>query len=339
MLFNQDTIIQRVNTAELRDFARGIQVDVDKAESPIVDGNPLFPIPSNSGAFTSLLTTTYKVCKQEQGMMRSRTYFEDVTHSIIKVDGKHSFNDAINTIAETRTLLGDKFAGALLVFNKEIINPLHPVTALSIVDDQERMQRQYKLLVYTYNNRERLDEYYYSKEADKEAIEANLRDITLTCASRIKSREIRVIDRQVSGENGEITYQVAKNPGEDPNKDYLLVAHQIITKGIVAPYYGTSAIVQSVGRTRGIPLTPMLSANISYSNRRESHIPQEQSICTGSEDPNTLHGLRTLTHANLSSPLNDCTFLSGALVYADACIDKSIEFYTLAKIIKEKSDG
>jgi hypothetical protein len=123
------------------------------------------------------------------------------------------------------------------------------------------------------------------------------------------------------------------SPDEDPNFLYYLVPNQLLTKGIVAPYYGTSLVRQKLATSdvTGLHLTPMLSANISYSYE----LRDWTSVCTGSVPKATVAGLKTLNHSNLSSPYNRDILFPGALVYADKCIEKSIEIYKLSGLLND----
>jgi hypothetical protein len=78
----------------------------------------------------------------------------------------------------------------------------------------------------------------------------------------------------------------------------------------------------------------MGSCNISMFGYKNDIVNKNfSSVCTGSVSNSTLEGLRTLNHANLSSPYSTTIIANGGLVYAQLAVIKSLQIYKSAKII------
>ena len=344
-MFNieQTTFLQEVIKQEYKDFTETSKIDTEETENPFIEGNVLYNLRSNAESVTSLLETSWRTNNESTiNGNHVKGYFRAITTSIIRPKDKMPLNEALQTIYEVRASLGSEFAGALLVSGKTILNPLHPLTALCLLDDESYNSLEYSMVVYTYGGkRETLDETYNSYSLNRDLAITNINDIIRTFTSRVKHRSTKVIDSLVHPRNKSTinqTYKVAKYDGEQDNEELYLVTHQILTQGIVAPYYGTS-IIKLNGSTSGIPCSPFRSVNLtSYRREAESTTPHGANVCTGNIPNNTLKGLRTLTHANLSSPYTWDAMEAGALVYAEMCMDKSFELYALAKLIKELPD-
>lgn len=342
-MFNLDrTTFQHIIAGEQEDFTRQSSIDTSALDDPFVDSNVLYQVLSNSSALQDLIKTSWytqnEYAPDNIKYEHYKRYFQDVTANIIKVNSTHSLKDALQLIVDTHQLMGPTFAGALLVHGESIINPFHPLVALSLLDTDPAIH--YKVIVYAYSDRPNLDRIYSTHLASRSAMHKNINDLIRTFTSRNKHRNVEVVNTDVSSPtNITQSYRIEKQPGEDLEREYYITAHQVMTKGIVAPSYGTSII--RMGNTEstdtdGVSCTPFRSANISSVNRQKDQVPQYNSVCTGGLSNSTFTGLRSLTHSNHSSPYTDFTLEQGALAYADMCIAKSIEIYSLSKFITLK---
>lgn len=131
-----------------------------------------------------------------------------------------------------------------------------------------------------------------------------------------------------------------------------MIAHQMLTNGVVAPYYGTSAIKMFSDRDSvGMNVSPMLSCNINQSLNFHNgmafdSIRQQESgnlitqmwysVCCGGASNRSLDGLRRLVHSNILSPHVTDVISDGSLGYVDLCNKKSLEIFETAGFIEKK---
>lgn len=281
----------------------------------------------------------------------------DVTQEIFTLNEVGDFKTCINTINDVREGLGKDFFGALLIDQgqkDEIINPLHPLVSIILSEENDYTigSKIYSIVIFAYKNRESMDSYYMTNEADHDLIEENLSDL-ISCYFNKQAEATKITSRSVdpTNETIRIQYKIKKSEEEIQDEEHYMVAHQIFTEGIVSPYYGTSFLKIKNGNNTGIALSPMMSCNIAadtgfnngrsfdskYQQETNSEIRVEyNSVCTGSYTNTTVAGMRTLTHSNASSPHNRYVIQQGSLAYADACIDKALAMYKLTGIIQEE---
>lgn len=343
---NYKTPIDLIHEDEIKTFkqkyieANSTQIITD----PFVDGNVLFKVPYNRSSIKTLIEEGYrfpvKDTAENTDFFRDQVIFNAVTANILDIKLNASFKDCIAYIANIRKKAGRNLYGVLLRDTKKksvIINPLHPLTALSILNDQEYLETaKFNLIAYFYPNRQEMDRKYSTNQADPEKIQKSINALIQLFGTRL-STEVRVdsIEEQRNGEY-KITYRTKRHKDEVSNASHYLVTHQLVTKGVICPYYGTSLItLPTSGSSKGTPLSPLTSANISSSGSFSGH---DGSVCCGSQNNKTLEGLRTLTHSNLSSAYCSRNFAPGSLMYIDACINKTFEIYNRAGIIDSLND-
>lgn len=274
--------------------------------------------------------------------------FKDVTTQIIMLEGEHTFKDALNIIEPFIAQLGSNFYGALLRSGNIIINPYHPLTALAFADQQST--KKYKIVIYVYNEREAMDRTYMSDIIDTSLTATAVQDLYLSVGQHIDTPidDSVVLQTTANKDNYVITQTVGiftpVKTTIDPSlgsvqanlstQQAMLVAHQVIAKGTIAPYYGTSLIFRpsSSSKSKGTAITPCKSANIA-SNVAGFERVGNGSVCTGSTDGITLKSLAVLNHANLGSAYNRDTLTFGSLRYFDECIYASRNIYKLAGLI------
>lgn len=349
-------------------------------------GSVLTNINQNMKSFESAAITTKVITKRDQ-LINDRYpklghydyLFQDVIRSITTVNNSGSFIESVKTAYKIKEALGDSLYGILLKESNagqessNVINPFHPLVAMEATSNKYFKKKiNYNMFVYTYNNKEAMDKRFSTDKADPELVVQNINDIinmyasdvtdvTTTVRQKISSVNRKAGNIIISSEEAIDTFaQFKRNSSSVQNnkEEYLIVAHQILTEGVVAPYYGTSIVRRKGGSTTGMNISPFMSCNIStdkiddivrFKEGKEFDskyatdnnikvVPQYYSVCTGGTPNNTLKGLRTLSHSNASSPYNRYTIMDGALAYAAACIEKSIEIYKFIDFIPKEEE-
>lgn len=285
------------------------------------------------------------------GGFDSNDLFNSVTRDIITISDAGTMVSCLNQINDIKLALGDLFYGALLIKDKSIINPLHPLIAMELLNHTHDTTI-YKIIVYVYpdaKTKDSLFDTYAEHLADTEIIDSNINNLIKMYTNTVTYSTTKLMDITHSGDTLVVHYKVQISEGEDGSYAHYLIPNQVSTLGIVMPYYGTSLLKQHIRDqdVYGVNLSPMHSSNIAneYSmnqgtwknNATEKPEVSFDSVCTGnSHRNNTDAGRRTLTHSNQSSPMTRDTICPGSLQYAAACVDKCLSIYILAGIIKEK---
>lgn len=334
-MLDEKTLIQRILDDELHEFINSKSISDISIEHPLDiqdTGAFLMDIKSTSDTFSELMSTDNLNYVSSFSSRDTDSYFNQLGSCIIKIDKNLSLHEAINTIYQVSEST-PTFAGALLFLQSGgIINPLHPLVALSLIDGSHDIIFS-KLLVFTYKDLNKINANYYTQKVD---FTASINSLIKLYQSRVKERKLDVVDNEVNFNRKSIKqqYKVEKFPGENQTKEYYLVAHQLLTRGTFVPYYGTSVVSYNSTSNgisvSGFHLTPFKSCNISGHSDNNGN-----SVCTGGTPNTTFTGLRTLHHANLSSPYQLSCMNTVAKPYADACNAKSFDIYKLSQIIKE----
>jgi len=267
--------------------------------------------------------------------------FENVTQNVINISAKKSYAECIDIILDYKNALKDNFYGAVLrtTSNRITINPFHILTALSALNNDKYMNNVYNIIIYVYDDRQKLNVFTKNEVSDHKLINSNIDALMNAYISRVPT-VTRIIADENSNNDKAKTYkrvikQTRKFPDEDPTYNHYISCNQLITRGIFAPFYGAS-LIRMNGNTTGLRLTPFGSCNIgSDSNSDLTSAPSYKSVCTGSRNNKTLHGLRSLSHANLSSPFGGGFIQNGALAYADIMIERCISLYEDAQVIEK----
>lgn len=375
------TVEQRIDTIERNEFENSLNLEINNMEDInelLQDGNMLFSVGNGSQALADLLENGWNITNktQQEVITGKRKYLQNesveylklVTQNIFKVDYEMPLRTALQEIFNIREALGRNFAGALLVRGSEILNPLHPLIALGIVDNVNWNTDDMKLVIYTYDNRrdefeamlndnaesdEELaeldeDEVVAEPEAivSKERIEANVANLVRLFTVKedntlIKTRLVDILHNE-EGRSDRYTQVYQRSVHKNMigvSSEFVVVPMQLLTNGIVAPYYGTAVIGRNHGQDpKGISLSSaFMGVNLGKTLEIESGKIKLTNICTGSLPKQSLEGIRGIGHCNLSSPLNRETIGVGALDYADACIAKSLALYELGGLINVKS--
>jgi len=348
---SHNTVLQSTLFKESAKYKDSIDIDflLEYPDDTFKDGNVCFRTIPKTKAFQELLNENRIVAKDRNpnNLLSAEHYdiaMNNITSTIITINKAGTIKECLNKINKIKVSLEERFYGALLIDDKTILNPLHPLTAMSLLSANELTSKTiFKLVIYAYSSieeKENLFEKYEEHRACKDRIDKNINNQLLIFTNTVPTK----IQRLPEDNTSNLNYKINKVPGEYPDEECYIVAHQILTKGIIMPYYGTS-LIKLGNTTSGTYLTPMWSCNISSNCtigldewvNTSCEFPKIvfRSVCTGSLDNKTLKGIRTLTHSNASSPYTHRIMHTGALTYAAACVDKSLEIYIRANIIKE----
>jgi len=341
------SMIDAIDVATRVEFIDSLPSPEIKLRNPKDSYNPIFECYSNSSALESLLDRTHERYNNNvQSIPRSATWSGDdwfyfITQSPVKVDTYMPFKDIMQEVYEVNKITDGSFAGVILINENGVpFNPLHPLMALTCIDTSAILKQKYRAVLYFYSNREKLEEELeLNNEVNDEIIDDTITDLLRLYQNKVQKRNHRIIadSRHNTDINDNIVtqkYQVAKRYGENLDTDYYIVPHQLITYGIMAPFYGVSIVtIGDRDYLLGQSVTPHMSANISFNSRGYL-----DSVCTGKNPQLSVNGLESLNHSNLSSAMNRSCVMLGALTYADKCIEKSFDIYKMAEIIKEESN-
>jgi hypothetical protein len=332
-MIGSKTLLQHVIKSELDEFIQKNQFIYTSIDTPTdfnLDGSFVAELNSSGTAFKKAIDEDHRKMVTSFQQINSNEYRQQLGEKIIKLTDNYSLKQSLNIISEVHKKVGDAFAGALLILNTgAIINPLHPIAALELLSSCPEPIT--KILIYTYKDLDRIQQ-LYGINMDFDA-EANIKLLMQIYQSKVTERGTKVIKNDVNMENQNITqhFSVSKFNGEDDEKEYYLVTHQLLTAGTYVPYYGTS-IIQIGDNTSGYHLTPFKSCNM----QRHSN-PAPASVCTGSTSNRTIEGLRTLHHSNLSSPYDRNCMSTASYQYAKECIKQSLNIFKTANLISKDS--
>ena len=335
MLFNEKgtTLFQSIMQHEKQNKVTFLNTQANEKFHYFDQTNLLYRVSPTSTALKNLLTTDWNILKDneiETRYQEANTFKSEVIKQIIKIKEPRPIWETIKTIIETAKLMKNNFAGALLSIGSEIVNPLHPLTALALIEQFQDSYIHVKLAIYSYNNeRDLLDDEYHSHKADLEKIEKNITNLIRTFNTDSVTEETKKIIISTEIEENKVKCVSREKYADGSNM--FIIPIGLLTDGVVMPYYGTALLHRNYTKLNGLNLSPMRSANIGTEGL--SVLTNEpvkfRSTCTGSTPPLTYNGMRTLSHANLSSPLNREILGYGSLVYADKMIEKSIELYEI----------
>lgn len=330
MLGNK-TFIQHIIDEEKESFINENQIKYNSVDKSLdlTSGAFLFETNSTSQAFKDLMSSGARDLVASYEIRSPATYMNQLGTRLIKAEVNQFVGPLLQEVYNIKQKLGDTFAGVLFLVSKKcIINPLHPLVALELLNEPNLNIE--KLLVFTYDDLDAINSTYGEVKTD---FTENISLLIKAYQTQIKHRSIKIVDNQFNEHSQTMTqnYQISKFPGEDSQKEHFIIAHQLLTRGTFVPYYGTSVISMN-GNTSGTHISPFKSANISNHNGTGG-----ASVCTGSTSNKTLDGLRTLHHSNLSSPYQSHCMTNASKPYADACIEYSFNIFKQANLIKEET--
>lgn len=328
-MLGDKTLLQYIMEEELRKFKETHQVIYQNVKNTLEDKSGAFLIEINSAstAFQKILDESFRSTIASLSCRQTDDYRSQLGQKIIKLEGSRTFSDAITLVYKTYKLAPEPFAGVIFITaDGGLVNPLHPLVALELLKKHIIVS---KIFIFSYKDLSTIKTVY--GDSDPSIFDTSINTLMRMYQSQIQDRSIKMIQNEFNTSSGNLEqkYQVSKFSGEDQQKEYYLIAHQLLTKGTYVPYYGTS-LIQMNGTTSGYHLTPFKSCNINGHNKSGP-----VSVCTGSTSNKTIKGLRTLHHANLNSPYEYNCMTNLSYPYAIACIKKSFDIFLAAKFIKE----
>jgi len=350
---NKKTFLQQILSTELASFhGNNISENIKtNSEDDFKNGHILFKIPIKKSFMDDMLTTYRNPVLNDlvdndstgNNFHDSRVtngLFNNVTDQLINIPAQKNYSECLDIIMDYKNALKENFYGAILrtKSKKLTLNPFHILTALSVLNDKKYQDKLYDIIIYSYKDREQLNEYTKNEASDHELVNQNIDALMNAYVSRVptETRTVRDNDEFADKTSDRITVsvQTKKFADEDPDCSHYLSGHQLLTRGILAPFYGVSLIKMN-GATTGLRLTPFGSCNISsdYGKQIPTSSPSYGSVCTGNLPKTTLKGLRSLSHANLGSPYGGGYIQIGALTYADIMIERCISLYESAKFM------
>ena len=357
-MFTSETepLSNHVFRRELEEFKKHIhslykdnQTKTEGTKLPVEDhhmnGNIIYEVNQSMESFTSLFNN-YSSLSSVDTYLDSNDLVDLVNKKPVQIAVNGDFKACLDYISKFRRKAGLSMYGALLrsvADSNVILNPFHPLTAITIASDPLLKASNYNVILYFYENRKVANSDYMSSKANINAMQENINNLIRTYNHTLDQNVDAVIQ---SCKLANATpycdsyrlnlqkYDYFYNSAQEVNATYFLVTHQVLTRGIITPYYGSSFIKYTQGRGGvGKHLTPFNSVNISgngFSNGWTS-------VCTGNQ-PHNKKGFTSLTHANLLSPYNTMSLLAGSLAYADLCINKSYEIYHSLGVIDDLTD-
>ncbi len=327
-------------------------------------GRTLFKTMPLRSSTQDLLTSSKVVTRRDKLIDNNRRpkteHYSTLLNHLIKrsitISNVGNLKMTLTKIRDLKETFGSNFYGVLIHKKKqEFINPLHPLTAMSLLSDADfnKEENVFTIELFHYEDRKRMDDIYSTKNFDPEIGERNINNLINCFANNAPSNFKIMGQNNTVNSNGQVTidFKVQKNEEEEQGYELYMVAHQMLTEGVVMPYYGSSAIKMYSDRDSvGMNVSPMLSCNINqdlsflsglafdskYQQQTGETITQMwYSICCGSKSNRNLEGLRTLVHSNGSSPHISSIISDGSLGYADMCNDKAITIFETAGFINK----
>lgn len=352
---NNTSLFAAIQDFEIKNYFNSldnqiVSINTSQHQNKVVKGSVLFKVSLGSPYINSLMY--HQGFTNDIGRSRVHHYsnlFDSTTEQLLQVSGQYNLVDSLKIISNFIDKAGNNFYGAIIRHNDTIINPLHPlIVPVLLANFDEFNNQQWNIILYFYTNRKEMDNQYKTHQADLETIKTQIDCIYNTITDNTQQTqesaitEVEFVDttrcRVHIKENLTINEYIEKMSRPSLGDTSMLVAHQMMTNGITAPYYGTTLLNYAAGdRSLGGHISPFRSCNISYEGDQENTSRTSDlryiKVCTGSKSSGTLEGIRTLIHANFDSPYTRYTILDGALAYADACINKAMQIYKLANIL------
>jgi len=354
-----DTFIQRLHKAEFKEFVKAVAVPTFSAQPSNLEplmfykkGVPIIPIYTNTNIYKDLVVNRGRLGTDfnPEGA-NGTTFFTSITKNILTLDGEYTIKEAMPIVNTLIKKAGNNFYGVVLrgvENNTFILNPLHPLVASAILTTATYSVTKFKVLVYFYPNRKAMDKMYKSYNTTVAEVAT-----AVTNLLRLSKRNTEVVldtskimDVVPNKSNTSVTVVKTVLSVDIPESYYsyynpdavhYTLPHQLLTRGNIAPYYGTSVLRLAPGSDgECCQIAPFLAANVSNSTiQADDNRIIFNNVCTGSQPKKTLEGLSTLNHSYLGSPLNRTLIRPGALLYADQCIDTSMFLYSKAGYIAD----
>ncbi len=302
-------------------------------------GGVVIPVAPQSNSVVALLSPPIETFYLNLRAKSPDEYLSQLGTSIIKLEVYITLDKAIDTVYQTKLLLGDTFAGAIAITtNNKKINLFHYISA-AVFDETDIYPNVTTIIMFTYKNLEAIKEQYGTfgdNEASNELAKNAISLVQDTVLASIEDNTVipRVYDL-ISNDvtkKGSISqkFRYTRKKGTMGLCDCFIVAHQLLTNGTYVPYYGTSLILRTDKNVSAAHISGNKSCNINAHNNANN---SSRSVCTGSSNNREISGLQVLHHAYLGSAyLSDC--MTNVSYFENILsIEKSIELYAKKGII------
>jgi hypothetical protein len=313
--------------------------DIYDENSMLHDEAGLKDIKNNTIEFEKSVNLNKKF--YESSRTQADTLIQNVSKEITIIENMNTIKDCIKVALEIKRQVNDgTFYGCIVTDGEMHINLFNPTSLISLQKKMlDETSKELQLLVYRFPDIDIKKEINneINRNGNKLELEIGhdeiIRNIIAFTADKVSREYISVanifeqnlLDKDIEDLTAEIFYKI-KNDGEN-NYRSIIVGHQILTEGILIPYYGASIVILESYRdsvkSKGFQLSPMMTPNIHSDN----------TVCTGRHSNIGLYGLSSLHHANLSSPYFRDILCYGALDFADMCIEMMT--LLLEEVIKE----
>lgn len=347
-LSQNTTLISRILQNEFKEMKNAYQANTSHTSTYgngiFQYGSTMFPIDIQKESFNKLSANKDAItfCTNIDTYNSAHEFINHFRGNVVTVNTPVTYREALNIISQYIAKAGKHFYGAVLRANNGYLyNPVHPLTAIAAIKEKVIFDQSFKLILYFYKDRDAVDIEYLADYVSQSVIQEHLQELLKLSNSEGKSTSyctsVTEDPKQpftlLADYRNKIKFNNFKNiHNSSSNSEYYLIAHQVLTKGVYYPYYGSSVISKGKNSSQGMPLSPFLAVNIGGPNRSGiKHDAQTwHGVCTGNQPQATMQGLSTLSHCNLKSPMNSNSILSGATIYADACINLALTLYTKA---------
>lgn len=288
-----------------------------------------------------------------------RSSFTSSVFETSQLNDRMSYFDAIKLIHSLYLSSPEMLYGVLLHDGTRFINPLHPIVAQSIIkniEDEKKQghsnsidelkSRHYKVIIYTYQNRDNLisNHFHFDEKLEGVFLGQILSVLAMleTQSTIVKqATNYTAVDPYVARDayNWKVfkyEYHIVNSSTNKQAENIFLQPVQVINNGIASPYYGIVAQKERANSsgTRGYQLSPMLSCNIGATFVRNQNdgkvIVDASSVCTGNYQNKSMDGKLSLNHANLGSPYFRDLIGHGSFTFADLCVKVSLGIYAEA---------
>lgn len=334
------TLLQNVYSNDVDKYINTIVKEQYTAKAPSLitkNGGILFKMPINKTSVDNMINSSLSVLPRISSMQ----FHSNVTNKIIQIKNVTNFTRAMEIIETYRNVAPQLFYGALLKLQNEketFINPYHVLSASCIIDNgydnSNFISETFDILIYFMDTNSDTTKLFCEKPSAEiqAAMKTNIDSILLQYQNKLESVN-KVIKTIPSGSlsSFKLVYKTKIFPDENPEFSSYIVPSAILTKGIVAPFYGTNLIkIFMDGKiTKGMSVSPFKTCNISNTDDYNASFTN---VCTGSTSNKTHDGLLTLHHVNLNSPFGDSK--QGIPAYGKFYIDEMIQ--TSLKLYKIK---
>lgn len=304
------------------------------------EGHVIYPIDIKLKSIVDLLHFNSFCTKNDHPKLHHyEKLFNSVTSTILTIEGKYTFREAIGKILPFINKAGSNFYGAILRNGSTIINPFSVAAIMSHLN--ANYSEKFNIILYFYKDRKDLDKYYETNESDQETVATMIENLIKPIGTKVEyTSKITSIEPLTAGrfkieQSTRVHIDDTFSTSSAIKSENYIVAHQAVTRGVLAPFYGATVLSKEpTSGASGAHITPMLCANVGAPSTRNGAISSTKaspisfgSVCTGSQPNSTLKGLTALTQCNMLSPYNRNTIVAGALAYVDASINKCLQIY------------